>query len=103
MSLFEALRASRASILEKPISTRRSTCGRRKRTQTVVIEVYEDLLVTSRGDAAPAPPPQESCPVAAAAWMEVSGPGAGAASGSVLCVSGTGTAWSTVAALTVHT
>lgn len=27
MSLFEALRASRASILEKPISTNRATCG----------------------------------------------------------------------------
>lgn len=27
MSLFEALRASRASVLEKPISTNRATCG----------------------------------------------------------------------------
>lgn len=29
ISLFEALRASRASILEKPISTNRATCGKK--------------------------------------------------------------------------
>lgn len=35
ISLFDALRASRASILEKPISTNRATCWRRSRLKDV--------------------------------------------------------------------
>lgn len=53
----------------------------------------------------PAPLRLVSCPVAAAVWMGASGPGGGAVLGvgSVLCVSGRGTTWSTVTTQPAHT
>lgn len=98
-SLLEALRASRASVLEKPISTNLATC--RDQTQpsntaaaTPSTPPERAALPPQEGGACskPALLQPESCPAGGAAWTGASGPGGGAAPADpALCASGRGT------------